>query len=136
MQIDFTFFTTPIENPQGIRRMDEVPKEMRVSRPILAMVNKKNGEGKALLLPSKASEEKYSVECVVKFLEEQGLASGDAETPGVLLQCDPESAVIAIQRAVLQRVKGARPREAPKDSHESQGLVERFIQTMQGMART
>ena len=73
---------------------------------------------------------------MVKFLEEQGLASGDADKPGVLLQCDPESAVVAIQRAVLQRVKGAKPREAPKDSHESQGLVERFIQTMQGMART
>ena len=58
VQIDFAFFTTPIENPQGIRRMEEVPKEMRVSRPILAMVNKKSGEGKALLLPSKASEEK------------------------------------------------------------------------------
>ena len=57
VQIDFAFFTTPIENPQGLRRMDEGPREMRVSRPILAMVNKKNGEGKAVL-PSKASEEK------------------------------------------------------------------------------
>ena len=119
VQIDFAFFVTPIPNPQGIRRMDEVPKEMRVSRPILAMVNTKNGEGKALLLPNKASEEKYSAECVVKFLEEQGLVSGDADSPGVILQCDPESAVVAIQRAVLQRVKGAKPREAPKDSHES-----------------
>ena len=80
--------------------------------------------------------EKNSTECAVKFLEEQGLVAGDEETPGVFLQCDPESAVAAIRRAVLQRVKGARPREAPKDSHESQGSVERFIQTMEGMART
>ena len=52
VQIDFAFFTTPIENPKGLRRMDEVPREMRVSRPILAMVNAKNGEGKALIIPS------------------------------------------------------------------------------------
>ena len=65
MQIDFGFFATPIENLKGLRRMDEVPRELRVMRPMLAMVNTQNHEGKAVVLPSKASEEKYASEVIV-----------------------------------------------------------------------
>ena len=39
VQIDNGFFVAPTEDPKKLRRMDEVPREMRVSRPMLAMVN-------------------------------------------------------------------------------------------------
>ena len=96
------------------------------------MVNTSSGDGKAMMLPSKHAEEKYSSTMIIKFLEEQGLTgAGDGNNLGVYIQCDPESAIAALRKIVLDKVKGARPREAPKDSHESQGMVERFLQTTQ-----
>ena len=84
VQIDYGFFVTPIEDPKGLRSMDEVPRELRVSRPVLAMVNTQTSDGKAMMLPSKHSEEKYSTVMIIKFLEEQGLTgAGDEATPGV-----------------------------------------------------
>ena len=68
-----------------------------------------------MMLPSKHAEEKYSSTMSIKFLEEQGLTgAGDAENPGVYIQCDPESAIAALRKIVLDKVKGARPREAAR----------------------
>ena len=46
------------------------------------MVNTKTGDGKAVILPSKAATEKYGKMVVVQFIKEQGLADG----AGVFLQ--------------------------------------------------
>ena len=68
-----------------------------------------SGDGKAYLIPSKHAEEKYTHAMIIKFLEEQGLAKGP-----VHIQCDPESAVAAVRKQVLDKVKGAMPRTAPR----------------------
>ena len=70
VQFDYACMVTPNESAKHTKKVDSVPKEHRTTRPILAMVNKATGDGKAVILPSKATTEKYGQMVAVKFLEE------------------------------------------------------------------
>ena len=55
----------------------------------------------------------------------------------VILQSDAEPAAVDVARAIAKSFKGrAVVREVPRDSSKSNGTVERFHQSMQGLART
>ena len=55
----------------------------------------------------------------------------------VILQSDAEPAAVDVARAIAKSFKGrAIVRKVPRDSSKSNGTVERFLQSMQGLART
>ena len=65
VHIDFAFFVTPTESRKGLRQMGEVPREMLVSRPVLALYNMKSKDAKTVLLSSKTAENKNSAERII-----------------------------------------------------------------------
>ena len=64
------------------------------------------------------------------------LLSGDPPPPYLVLPCDQEEAIMGIRKGVMCEISNFIPREAPLESHESNGMVERYHQTIQGLART
>ena len=87
------------------------------------------GMGMAAQLPSKHVTE-YAAAEIKAFLMDAGRASE------CILQSDQEPAIMALLRKVSTDMVNVELRQSPACSSESQGVIERYHQTLQGQIRT
>ena len=96
----------------------------------LSIVDRDTSYGTSSVVLAKGSSDRYAVAMGVQFLDHLGHEE-------VILQSDAEPAAVDVARAIAKSFKGrAIVREVPRDSSKSNGTVERFHQSMQGLART
>ena len=96
----------------------------------LSIVDRDTSYGTSSVVLAKGSLDRYAVAMGVQFLDHLGHEE-------VILQADAEPAAVDVARAIAKSFKGrANVREVPRDSSKSNGTVERFHQSMQGLART
>ena len=90
----------------------------------LSIVDRDPSFGASSIVLAKGSSDRYAVAMGVQFLHHHGHEE-------VILQS------VDVARAIARSFKGrAVVREVPRDSSMSNGTVERFHQSMQGLART
>ena len=92
----------------------------------LSIVDRDTSYGTSSVVLAKESSDRYAVAMGVQFLDHLGHEE-------VILQSDAEPAAVDVARAIAKSFKG---REVPRDSSKNNGTVERFHQSMQGLART
>ena len=96
----------------------------------MSIVDRDTSYGTSSVVLAKGSSDRYAVAMGVQFLDHLGHGE-------VILQSDAEPAAVDVARAIAKSFKGrAMVREVPRDSSKSNGTVERFNQSMQGLART
>ena len=96
----------------------------------LSIVDRDTSYGTSSVVLAQGSSDRYAVAMGVQFLDHLGHEE-------VILQSDAEPAAVDVARAIAKSFKGrAIVREVPRDSSKSNGTVERFHQSMQGLART
>jgi hypothetical protein len=96
---------------------------------ILTCVDTLTGVTVAVQLPSKKVSEYASAE-IRAFLMDAG------RTTECIIQSDQEAAITALLRRVSGDLHNVKFRQSPAYSSESQGVVQRFHQTIQGQIRT
>ena len=94
------------------------------------MVDRRSGCSQSTVVMQKGTSDKYAVQCCVEFLDRMA-------HPRIVLQTDPEPSIIAVARQVVaKRASPTVHRETPRKSHQSNGAIERYHQSMQGEVRT
>ena len=87
----------------------------------------------ATTVPKKGGTGKFSIDKCLEFVEENGDRESD-----IIVKSDQEPAIEALLREVIAaRPEGKSiPEESPKADSESNGLVERAVQEVEGIIRT
>ena len=102
----------------------------------VSVIDVVNGCGACTQVKAKGSSDTHAVGYIVKHLEHAGL-NGE-----LILQTDSESSVKDLARAIANKrqVDGSSPkthlRQTPIASKQSNGTVERFHQSIEGLVRT
>ena len=96
---------------------------------ILTCADTLTGMGMAVQLPPKHVTEYVAAE-IKAFLMDAGRASA------CILQSDQEPAIMALLRKVSSDMVNVKLRQSPAYSSESQGVIERYHQPLQGQIRT
>ena len=98
---------------------------------IISLVDRGTGYGLSCVCGVTGSESKVAIYAVDKFLDDLGYAKK------VILQTDQEPGIMDLVKAVASKRKGTVILQTtPRYSSSSNGGVERFHQSMQGLART
>ena len=117
VRVDFFFMKTSAQGDETV--------------PCVAACDVETGYGVVSVVMKKGPQDKHAVRVILQLLEELGCSSG------VILQSDAEAAATELVRAVASSRPGKTiVRQCPVASHGSNGTVERFIQSVQGLART
>lgn len=105
-----------------------------VLRPVLAAIHVQSGYVLAQPLASKAvKDDRRALTCILEFIQELGLTGSE-----LTLHTDGEAALCALcdQVAIARRDVRTHIRHGAPGSSQSQGAVERWIQTLKGQVRT
>ena len=124
---DYCFFSS---------RAEELPVDMSTS---LVLVCYNTSYLGAAVVPQKGVHP-FAVKTVMSFIDETGYSR-------MMWQTDGEPAIVALMRAVRRELgKGEREpvevqpqmamRQSPKSSHQSNGVVEAAVKTLEGLVRT
>ena len=113
---------------------EQNPKEERTIKThrvtILTAVDDKEANVLTVYCRSKGCTDEYVVKSVLNWMEQCGWGK-------VILQSDPENAIGDVVNAVVgRRLKPTEPRELPKGSKGSRGLVESMHFSVEGQLRT
>ena len=118
------------EDDQEIVQIDYMYPLGLEGRRAISAVDAKRGYGISSMVQLKGSSDAFAVRLVVEFLSEVG------HDP-VILQCDPEASITDFCRSVAAKHRGkVLLRVTPRASSVSNGAVERFHQSVQGVTAT
>ena len=96
----------------------------------ISVVDVTTGYGGSTMIRWKSSRDQYAVAYILSFMDEVGYVE-------LIFQTDDEPGLHDLAKAVIAKSRRkCQLTVAPTESHQIQGHVERFHQTVKGLART
>jgi hypothetical protein len=120
----------PVPDALPVVQMDYMYPCGLVGRRGMSVVDRSTGYGAATSIQWKGASDTFAVTYAVQLLTELGHSE-------LILQCDPEPAAIDACRAIAKKANAkVILRETPVASSSSNGVVERFHRSAQGLCKT
>ena len=125
--MDYCFITEEAETEEERPGDDD-----RIKDTIMVCHDRRTGGVQAYLVNCKGNGDPWIADRITKDMENYGYGAAD-----VRVKCDQEPAIVDVQRAVIEKRKGARtiPVNSPVGDSMSNGRVENAIRRFQGMLR-
>ena len=122
--IDYMYLTEIMEL---IDEKEAEKKKMKLGRPILVGHDRRTGGVTAHQVPVKGIGDGWPARRVIMDLEEFGYAGTH-----IILQCDQENPIVAVQRRVMQdRRAPTTPKHSPVGESKANGAVENAVKRVQ-----